>query len=162
MFSVELYRTLFAYHWHTTRRLLECAAKVGEADYTARPEDGRASLHEVLFHLLRTDYAWRYSLEHGRQGEWLRPEDFPDLAAIRSAYEREEQGWGPLAARWGAAEIEGDMTIQRLGGQSVTMPLWRMLQHLILHGMQHHAEVAALLTAYGQSPGDIDFLYFQG
>ena len=67
MFSVELYRTQFAYHWHTTRRLLECAAKVGEANYTARPkpEDVRASLHEVLFHLLGVDRAWRLGLESG-------------------------------------------------------------------------------------------------
>ena len=41
------------------------------------------------------------------------------------------------------------------------MPLWRVLQHLILHGMQHHAELAQLLTAKGQSPGNLDFIFFQ-
>jgi len=164
MFSVELYRTQFAYHWHITRRLLECAAKVGQADYTARPapEDGRASLHEVLFHLLRVDYAWRVGLESGKQPAPLSAEEYPDLPAVQRGFAREEQAWSALLAGWGASEIEGEVTLQRLQGQAFTMPRWRMLQQVILHGMQHHAELAALLTAYGQSPGDIDFLFFRG
>jgi len=36
------------------------------------------------------------------------------------------------------------------------------LQHLILHGMQHHTEIAQLLTLKGQSPGDIDFIFYEG
>jgi uncharacterized damage-inducible protein DinB len=32
--------------------------------------------------------------------------------------------------------------------------------HVMLHGMQHFAEVAERLTRLGQSPSSIDFLYF--
>ncbi|MCA9871854.1 MAG: hypothetical protein KC487_15925 [Anaerolineae bacterium] len=54
------------------------------------------------------------------------------------------------------------MTLINWRGDPWTMPLWRVLQHLILHGMQHHTELAQLLTAEGQSPGDIDLLFYRG
>lgn len=38
--------------------------------------------------------------------------------------------------------------------------LWHCLFHIVNHGMQHRSEAAALLTSYGQSPGDIDFTLF--
>jgi uncharacterized damage-inducible protein DinB len=40
--------------------------------------------------------------------------------------------------------------------------MWRILQHVILHGMQHASEIAKRLTEFGHSPGNIDFIYFQG
>jgi uncharacterized damage-inducible protein DinB len=46
-------------------------------------------------------------------------------------------------------------------GDIFPTPRWRVLQHLVLHGMQHHSELAQLLTAKGQSPGNIDFIFYE-
>jgi uncharacterized damage-inducible protein DinB len=54
MFSRSQFQTLFTYHWHTNLRLMECAAKLGEADYKDNPGYGHDSIHDLLFHLLRT------------------------------------------------------------------------------------------------------------
>ncbi|MBV9787006.1 MAG: hypothetical protein JOZ51_02450, partial [Chloroflexi bacterium] len=38
--------------------------------------------------------------------------------------------------------------------------VWHILLDVILHATQHRSEAAALLTSYGQSPGDYDFTMF--
>jgi uncharacterized damage-inducible protein DinB len=35
------FETLFAYHWHTTRRMLDAAAQLGEAETREDPVEGR-------------------------------------------------------------------------------------------------------------------------
>jgi uncharacterized damage-inducible protein DinB len=38
--------------------------------------------------------------------------------------------------------------------------VWHVLLDVIIHATQHRSEAAALLTGYGQSPGDFDFTMF--
>ena len=38
--------------------------------------------------------------------------------------------------------------------------VWQILLDVILHASQHRSEAAALLTAFGQSPGDYDLIMF--
>jgi uncharacterized damage-inducible protein DinB len=40
------------------------------------------------------------------------------------------------------------------------VPVWQMLVHVVNHGTQHRAEAAALLTAEGRSPGELDLFDF--
>src|SRR5262249_46688430 len=134
---------------------------LSESDYRNQPGYGHGSIHDLLFHLLRTDYGWRRGLETGSQQAPLREEDFPDLGSLRSGFEREQLAWEELLGRLSDAEIASDVTLARANGESAIIPRWRILQHLVLHGMQHHADLAQLLTARGQSPGDIDFIFFR-
>ena len=154
-------QTLFAYHWHTTRRLMAVAANLDEAAYTEKPEYGHGSIHDLLFHLLRTDYSWRLGLETGNQPASLSRDDFPDLAALQRGFEQEEQAWNDLLNRLSAEELAGTLVLTSRRGRTVPFQRWRILHHVVLHGMQHHTELAQLLTAKGQSPGDIDFIFFQ-
>jgi len=154
------FQKLFAYHWHTTMRLIDCASRLDGATYAEHPGYGHGSIHDLLFHLLRTDLGWRRALESGQQQAPLSAEEFPDLAALRAGFEREQVAWQGLLGELSAEDIAADVTLTTQRGQSVTWPRWHILQHLILHGMQHHTELAQLLTAKGQSPGDIDFLFY--
>lgn len=161
MTQLTQFQTLFAYHWHTTRRLIDCAGRLSDEAYLANPGYGHGSIHDLLFHLLRTDRSWRVALETGQQQAGIQAADFATLESIRAGLESEQAEWDALLARLTEEEITADITLTNWRGEPWTFTLWRVLQHLVLHGMQHAAELAQLLTARGQSPGDIDFLFYR-
>jgi uncharacterized damage-inducible protein DinB len=155
------YKTLFAYHWHTSRRILEGAAQLEEADLRAGSIYAGRSIIFLLFHVLHNDRIWRQVLELGRLSAILQPEDFQDLAALQAGYQAEQQGWQVLLEALSPDEIDADCEMASASDQVYSLPRWWALQHVILHGMQHHAELAQLLTEHGHSPGDIDFIFYQ-
>jgi uncharacterized damage-inducible protein DinB len=160
MFSKTLFQTLVSYHWHTQARLLDCAGRLSQADYFANPGYGHGSIHDLFYHLLRATRNWRIGLETGQRPQPLPKEDFPDLASIRAWADSERQAYAALLERLTPAEIEGELRLTDRHGNTSTIPRWRILEHVILHGMQHHSEIAQLLTLKGQSPGDIDFILY--
>ena len=158
-FTTTHFQTLFAYHWHVTQRLLEAAARLDPAAYHQDFAYGYGSIHGLFVHLRNTARAYRLSLETGRRHPHLDPNATPNLSAVQSALAEEQSAWQPLLDRLTAAEIEAPMEVVMRDGPH-TIPRWHMLQQVILHGMQHQAELAQALTLRGQSPGDLDFLLF--
>jgi len=49
---------------------------------------------------------------------------------------------------------------KNLSGQPLQNKLSDILTHVVFHGMQHRSELAIILTSYGASPGNIDFITF--
>ena len=155
------FATLFAYHWHTTLQLLDAAQHLDESAGQEDPGYGHGSIQGILFHLLRTDRNWRLTLQTGRPQSGLNAEDYPSLEALRAGFLEEQRAWQDLLAGYTPEQIEGDLSLTNYRGEASVIPGWRVLQHLILHGMQHHSELAQLLTARGQSPGNIDFIFYE-
>ena len=161
MFTKTLFQTLFAYHWHTHNRLFELASQLSETDYRQNPGYGQGSIHDLFFHTMRTLNSWRSGLETGKRLSPFKAEDFPTYEALKKGFQQEQAAWQTLLDKLGEDEIEGDIRLTTRSGEIVDIPCWRVLQHLALHGMQHHTELAELLTRKGKSPGDIDFIFYQ-
>jgi uncharacterized damage-inducible protein DinB len=154
------YQTLFAYTSHTTRQLLDTAALLDEADYQARSVYEHRSIHDLFFHMLATAYGWRVALETGQQPARLQAEEYPSLESIRTGFAQERAAWHTLLEPLSDEEIDGSIALTTVRGETSSIPMWRVFQHLILHAMQHHTEIAQLLTGNGLSPGDIDFIFY--
>lgn len=160
MSSLDLVKTMFAYHVWANSRILRAAAAVSPNDYTAPGEYSHGGLHGTLFHMLRTETMWRMGLETGGQVAPRRPEDFPNLAALREGFAQEAAAWEAYLDGLTPEQVEGAIPMVDPRGRSHSLNLAHILIHLVMHGMQHRTEVAQLLTRYGQSPGDLDFIFF--
>lgn len=161
MSSAAYLRTLFAYRWDTLGRLAAAAEGMDDTAYRERPGPNRRSAHELLLHMLQAERAWRVALESGSQPAPLPAEQFPDLAALRAALAEERTAWEALLAGLDDAAV-GEVVALTSARGVWPIPRWRVLHHLVLHGMQHHAELAEILTDAGRSPGDIDFIFYRG
>jgi uncharacterized damage-inducible protein DinB len=158
--SKQHYQILFAYNWYTAQRLLDKAALLDEAAYYANPGYGHGSIHEIFFHLLAVSHGWRIAFESGRQPARLQADGFTSLPAVRAGLAQEHERWQTLLAGVSEEEIDGPITLLTFRGEAAPLIYWRVLQHVNFHSMQHHSEIAQLLTHHGHSPGDIDFLFY--
>jgi uncharacterized damage-inducible protein DinB len=86
---------LFDYMYWVNHRLLTAAARLTKAQFTAHTDVTTRDLRATFVHELDVEWSWRLSLQ-GRtfaeleaEGE-LRPEDYPNLAALRDHWDRDE------------------------------------------------------------------------
>jgi len=149
---------LLRYNDWANDRILNCAEQVTSQQLSAANDFGWGSLRGALVHLMEAEYAWRVLLKDGDHIEWLQPEDFPDVAAIRQrwAIERAEF-WRYFE---GLSDENLSSVISYEGDEIRHRVLWHCLAHVVNHGTQHRAECAALLTGFGHSPGNLDFTEF--
>jgi uncharacterized damage-inducible protein DinB len=145
-------RFLFAYDRWATRKVLRAASRLRKRDWPAGEPIGKRHLGEILVHQLGAHQRWRHALAR-IPGPEPRPErgPLPSLAALAAAWEAE---WGALDTWLPSLD---DTWLQHA---HEGVPLWQMLAHVVNHGTQHRSEAAALLTALGHSPRDLDMIFF--
>ena len=145
-------RYLFGYDRWATRKVLDAALGTDQATWSAPNAIGERGLGGILVHALGAHQRWRHGLT-GAPGPGPEPEDdpLPTVEALRAAWEDE---WVAMDGWLGRLD-DATMLMSEDG-----VTLWQALAHVVNHGTQHRAEAAALLTAAGHSPGDLDMIDF--
>ena len=150
---------LFHYNDWANDRILDTAEKVSQEQLKMPNDLGWGSLRGALVHILDAEYGWRKFLAERVDVELLTEEHLSDVASIRMRWRVENQAlWAYLGGLTdedvsGLFMYEGD-------GYKREGILWHFLAHVVNHGTQHRAECAALLTGFGHSPGNLDFIVF--
>jgi len=162
MLAREMLITLFEYNQWANVRVLDQAEKVTDAQWTAEPDPEGRSLQEILAHYVRTERVWRLLSAHGmiRDGDLPDIEELGTVEALREFSEAEAELMQVLLQDWSDDSFDEEVMVTRWDGKTYPIVRWQMLQHLLLHSMQHRSEAALLLTEFGHSAGDIDFLFF--
>lgn len=158
-------RTYYGYTRWANEKILDAAEGLTPAQLHEPGHAGHGSIRDTLAHMLDTHLGWlswwdgslpvaqAYGLETDRA-------ELEDVAGLRRLAERvhaqSEAFLATLTDEDAARVLEADLP----NGQHVSMILWPMMLHLANHGTQHRSEVAAMLSSYGQSPGDLDLIYY--
>ncbi len=153
----QTYQIQFSFQFEVTQRLLELARALPDDVYRATIGYSHGSIHNTFVHLLGADYLWRNAIA---DMPILFPEmeDIASIDAIAALLETERTGWLELLAKFDEATLLGTFKSDSPIGPRV-IPVWRTLQHVVLHTLQHQTEIARMLTEAGLSPGDIDFFW---
>lgn len=116
--------------------LFELAHALPKDVYRAKNGYNHNRVHHTFVHLLGSDHFWHNALASVSMPDFY-PEDVADIDALISMLEIERKGWHELL--------------------DTCVPVWHTLQHVILHNVQYHTELARMLTDAGHSPGDLVF-----
>jgi len=146
-------RFLFAYDRWATEKVLAALEGLDEAVWTRPSAVGERALGGILVHQLGAAQRWRTAFQTQGQGEGPEPErePLPTIAELRDRWEAE---WSTVNA-WLPTVTDEFVAVVFAG-----VPVWQMLVHVVNHGTQHRAEAAALLTAEGRSPGELDLINY--
>lgn len=150
--------TLIHYnYWANWRILALCEAlSLDEFIRELTPDPGWGTLRNILAHTLDTELGWRSNLQSIDASVIIDGADFPDVASLKSRWEVEQTAWHNYIA--GLSE---EALAQGYGDEPQNSPkVWQVIMHVMMHGNQHRAEAAYILTGYGHSPGEIDFGVF--
>ncbi len=146
---------LFRYNDWANDRILACAEMVSPVQLNAANDFGWGSMRGALVHLMDAEYAWRELLKNGVFVEEMQPEAFADIASIRARWAGERAAFWRYLDNLNDDDMLGTISYKSDGEMRYRL-LWHCLAHVVNHGTQHRAECAALLTGFGQSPGNLD------
>ena len=147
----EQMRSLVEYDGWANERIWTCVDGLDDAQFTSAPLTRVRSIAETLAHALGTRVWW---LSRWKGHDFVMP-DISTLDCLRAAYGTVHT---ELAEFAGGVDAEGwSTTFDAFGPKQ---PLSAILAQVMLHGVQHRAELAAMLSAVGRSPGDLDYIFF--
>jgi len=150
---VDDIRFLFGYDQHATGRLLDACVDVDPAVWERANVVGERGVGGILVHQLGSTQRWRVGLRSRGAEEGPRPELEP-LLTVEDLRARWTSEWDAYD-EWISAMSDNDLAELDEG-----VSIWQLLAHVVNHGTQHRSEAAALLTAEGHSPGDLDMFDF--
>lgn len=152
---------LFDYNYWANRRVLDAAANVSDEQFVAPANQSHGSLRGTLVHVLHAEWVWRLRTQEGIHPTVLfTEEEFPNLGALRSRWEMEEEAVRAYLGSQPDGPLDEVIEYTTTSGVPHSQPLWQIMIHVVNHGTQFRSEAALLLTEDGHSPGDLDFIQF--
>jgi uncharacterized damage-inducible protein DinB len=162
---LEAVRAVYGYNRWATERVLDAAACLTPEQWLTPGNAGRGSIRDTLVHIVSAQRFWLAWWDGSLRPEEarrlrLKPDDYPDVAAIRAMWEKVERATQDFLERLSEVQLVREYTNVQPDGRIFCLPLWQMMLHVANHGTQHRSEVAAMLTGFGHSPGDLDALVY--
>lgn len=158
-------RTLYEYTDWANQRLLNTALQATSEQWLAPGTAGRGSIRDTLTHMVGGQRMWLSWWDGtGEADPGLRtaldPERYADADALRAAWDVVHRA----TLRYIDTLSDADLLVEHvrpLGKvEALRLPLWQMMLHITSHNTQHRSEAAAMLTAFGHSPGELDLLRY--
>jgi uncharacterized damage-inducible protein DinB len=157
---VELIQTLYHYSGWANQRILDTAAKATAEQFMADVGVSYSSLRDTLVHVMSSQWMWLMRWTGSSPRSRLEADEYPDLASVRSRWGEIEADTQQLLAELTAARLGGVVNYLTIEGESRSYPLWQLMLQQVNHATQHRSEAAVMLTDFGHSPGDLDFIIY--
>ena len=167
--KIDEIKLLYDYNDWADARILAACARVSPEQYAAPTSYGHGGLRATMVHILDNIWQQRITLqgyyqepladEAAYDATELHEDAFPTLAVLQERWLIEQQEMRAYLDTLTEETLNGTIRYVIPGAMRERV-VWHILLDVIIHATQHRSEAAALLTGYGQSPGDFDFIMF--
>jgi uncharacterized damage-inducible protein DinB len=152
----------FEYNVWANRLIVKTAERLSEEQFTQDIPYSQNSIRDILVHILLAEWLWRermqgYPMGAAEARQKLNPTDFPTPEKLLDHWTDEAMKMRNFLGDLTEEGIMGTFKYTNTAGRELEYTIADILNHVVLHGMQHRAEVALMLTDFGFSPGNLDY-----
>jgi uncharacterized damage-inducible protein DinB len=151
-------RTYYDYAEWANGRVLDAAERLTPEQFLETDLDNVWSIRDTLVHIMWAHWIWLERWHGVFPRTEFDPQEYPDPASIRARWNEINQKTRRFVETLTDDRLAEPLTYTNLVGQDWTYPLWEQMLHQSNHATYHRGEVAALLSRFGASPGELDFL----
>lgn len=163
--EAEMLRTMCDYGDWAMEKVFVAAEGLTQEQLDAPGTAGRGSIRETLVHLIRAHKSWLSWWDGSMSSDdssnlSLDAKDYPNIDAIRTLWADVSRQTAAFTSSLQDADVVRVYTDTDEDGEMESLILWHMMVHVVNHGTQHRSEVAAMLTDFGHSPGNLDMIFY--
>lgn len=163
--QAEMLRTMYDYNDWAMTRVFNAADELSQEQLDMAGTAGHGSILQTLLHLIDTQRGWLSWWDGSKSAaeaisSGVDPADYPDVASLRALWADVFAQTTTFTSALKDEDATRVYTTETPDGQTLTFILWQMMYHVANHGTLHRSEVAAMLTDFGHSPGNLDPLYY--
>jgi uncharacterized damage-inducible protein DinB len=159
--TVEELRTLLDFHYWARDRMFDALEPLTLEQFTRDLGNSFRSIRDTVAHIYGAEWVW-YMRWHGTSPTSLLPPDqFPDLASLRTSWADHEQKMRAFIGGLDDESMTRVLPYKMFSGASGASPLWQMLQHVVNHASYHRGQVTTMLRQIGcAAPKGMDLIAF--
>lgn len=157
---LNILHSLYAYSVWANRRILDTAENVTPEQFVGDAGPSHGSVRNTLVHQMSGQWIWLERWKGRSPERMLNPRDFPDLASVRARWEEIEVEALAFLAEVGEEKLQAVISYTTTEGDKRAYPMWQPIFHQVNHSTAHRSEAAVMLTNFGHSPGDLDYVVY--
>lgn len=160
--KTELIRDFWNYNYWRNKLILSKASDLQTWQLNVPTTFPSGSFLGTLVHTMGAEMLWYQRLHDGISPSAMpiKTAEYSSLDAIVAKWADVETSWQSWLNELDDKALNETKQYKLMNGNPASDTLWQTLLHVVNHGTQHCAELAQMLTDFGMSPGNIDYLYY--
>lgn len=156
----EVVQTLYRYNTWANARVLDTAERLSREQFLTARGASFGSVRDTLVHTMSAQWLWLERWNGRSPAAAIDAREFSELASTRARWSGIERDTQAFVRGLTEAALGSVVEYRNTKGERWAYPLWQQMIHQVNHATQHRSEAAVILTRFGHSPGDLDFLQF--
>ena len=158
---LDVIHSLYQYNVWANQRILLAASELTPEQFLAPAVSSYPSIRDTLIHTMSAEWIWLSRWKGTSPSAMFEATDFPNLQSIQTSWDAIEAETQQFINQLTPSQIAKVVSYVNTRSEKWAYPLWQQMFHQVNHATQHRSEVAAILTLFGCSPGDLDYLVYQ-